>query len=235
MKKTVFEGTVNGTAYDNVQDYNEAIKKALASGEAINANSETKTIDTEDSLDNNISQGTPGTLFPGFEHCQSIDNLNTAFIDEIVKDYKGEPALRKVLTKYFAENLAPAINNLNLEASQEYKPMVEKIMAFLGQTDQECNKNLESMVEEADKLIKRAEELGKAAEALNKAIEINSTMAALYNEINEAVSGRIAALSDPTTAGICDCGCAREKDSASQCPESYMDGVRRLCKTIFGD
>lgn len=45
-QKTIFRGTVNGAQFDNVDDYNKAIKYALNMG-TCNASSETRTVDEE--------------------------------------------------------------------------------------------------------------------------------------------------------------------------------------------
>lgn len=45
-QKTIFRGTVNGAQFDNVDDYNKAIKHALSMG-TCNASSETRTVDEE--------------------------------------------------------------------------------------------------------------------------------------------------------------------------------------------
>lgn len=49
MKKTVFEGIVNGTKYDNVNDYNNAVQAALNANENVQASSHTEIVDVPDS------------------------------------------------------------------------------------------------------------------------------------------------------------------------------------------
>lgn len=48
MKKTVFEGVINGQVYNNVKEYNDVITTLLENGEAFEASTSTKTVETCD-------------------------------------------------------------------------------------------------------------------------------------------------------------------------------------------
>ena len=45
MRKTIFEGVINGQVYNNVQEYNDVIATLLANGETFTASTSTKTVD----------------------------------------------------------------------------------------------------------------------------------------------------------------------------------------------
>lgn len=45
MRKTIFEGVINGQVYNNVQEYNDVITTLLANGETFTASTSTKTVD----------------------------------------------------------------------------------------------------------------------------------------------------------------------------------------------
>jgi hypothetical protein len=51
MRKTIFEGVINGQVYNNVKEYNDVITTLLANGETFTASTSTKTIDVCDNCE----------------------------------------------------------------------------------------------------------------------------------------------------------------------------------------
>lgn len=115
--KTIFEGTVNGTKYNNVQDYNQALLNAINSGEQVEATSHTSQVEdvesqskTENSLslpefDLNTLNGDPShddLLIRAFTRNQISDSVCEAIIDDlnnasVEKREEGLNAYRKKL------------------------------------------------------------------------------------------------------------------------------------------
>ena len=239
MKKTIFEGTVNGTKFDNVQDYNNAITKALASGEPVNASSNTYTTDDITEADN--APGNDISLFPGFAHCSSLDSLNKEFIGAGLEIPEEE--FEDSINQLFDEKIAPAVAKMNKAQAERYKTYVEGIMRYLGeiagdydQLGRQIDDSLTKLNEEIDKLAK------KAQRAVDENRIVQST-ATLYNNINELVSNRIETLNQYPTK-IADykdrvdsngtCGrCDSDPHRCSGETNSYIEKVRKLVQTIF--
>ena len=51
MKKTIFEGVINGQVYNDVKEYNDVISTMIANGDVFEASTSTKTIDVCDNCE----------------------------------------------------------------------------------------------------------------------------------------------------------------------------------------
>ena len=239
MKKTIFEGIVNGVKFDNVKDYNDAITKAIATGEPIQASSNTKTVDE---LPNGAGQDI--SLFPGFAHCASLDSLDAEFIKtglEIPEDKFGE-----AIIKLLNETIKPAIGAMNEAEARRYKQLVEGIISHIGKLSGEYEQYGKKLDERLTALSNEIEKLAENAQAAANENRIVQVTASLYNDINEAISDRLATFVEPTiphpdiagavkqefgcghpdpcgAPGICGCS-----------PDDYITKVRKLVQTIFG-
>ena len=92
VKKTVFEGVVNGVKFDNVNEYNKHIAQLMDIGEPVNASTKTITID-EDVKEVANSCNNPFFKFPGFDDTEPeysyenrMDSLTGAETDNEVLD-----------------------------------------------------------------------------------------------------------------------------------------------------
>lgn len=250
MKKTIFEGTVNGAKFDNVQDYNNAIAQAIAKGEPINASSNTRTADEiqEPVVGQDIS------LFPGFAHCASLDSLDTDFIKAGLEIPSEQ--FDKAVLDLLDEKIIPAIDKMNKADATRYKTLVEGIMAHLGKISSEYEQYGRDLDARLEKLNKEIEVLARNAEAAVKENRIVQVTSALYGVINEAVSQRLAtftepSISHPNIAGAIGdkimgghqdsadepdaCGvCCGDPCTCGQATDDYIENVRKLVRTIFG-
>ena len=237
MKKTIFEGTVNGTKFDNVQDYNNAIAQAIAKGEPINASSNTRTTDEiqESSVGQDIS------LFPGFAHCASLDSLDMDFIKAGL-EIPSEQFDKSVLD-LFNKKIIPAIDKMNKVDAIQYKSLIEGIMAHLGKISSEYEQYGHDLDARLEKLNKEIEALAQNAEAAVKENHIVQATSALYSDINEAVSQRLATFAEPPVShsnsaedkiedGHPDSAC--EPSASDQSTVDYVENIRKLIRTIFG-
>ena len=241
MKKTIFEGTVNGAKFDNVQDYNNAIAQAIAKGEPINASSNTRTADEVHEL-----AGGPDiiSLFPGFGHCAALDSLDTDFIKAGL-EIPSEQFDKSVLD-LLNEKITPTINKMNKADATRYKSLVEGIMAHLGKISSEyerCGHDLDARLEKLNKEIEALEQDAETAVKENRIVQVTS---ALYDDINEAVSRRLATFAEPSVSHSNTAGATEDKiedghpDSAcepgarDQSTIDYVENVRKLIRTIFG-
>ena len=239
MKKTIFEGAVNGAKFDNVQDYNNAITKALASGESVNASSNTYTTDDTAEADN--TSGDDISLFPGFAHCNSLDSLNKEFINTGLEIPEEE--FEDSLSRLFNEKITPVVAKMDKARAERYKMLIEGIMRYLGeiasdydQLGQQIDNRLTKLNEEIDELAK------KAQRAIDENRIVQST-ASLYDNINELVSNRIEALNQHPTTGddhkdpaehkrTCGSDLGRPSDHDHDAC-NYIENIRKLVQTIF--
>lgn len=237
MKKTIFEGTVNGTKFDNVQDYNNAITKALANGEPINASSNTYTTDDITEADN--VSGNDISLFPGFAHCSSLDSLNKEFISAGLEIPEEE--FEDSIDQLYNEKIVPAVAKMNKAGAERYKMLIEGIMRYLGEIACDYDQLGRQLDDRLTKLNEEIDELAKKAQRAVDENRIVQSTATLYNNINELVSNRIEALNQHPTKIADQKDPVDPKDACGRCDSrnynreanNYIEKVRKLVQTIF--
>lgn len=239
MKKTVFEGTVNGATYNTVQDYNEAIQRAIAAGEPINTSSSTKTVDTEDKIAE-PSAGPTISMFPGFAHCKTLRDLDESFIAAGLE--MPAPQFDAATERLLEGTLLPAIAKMNLADASFYKQSIEVILGFLGKTMGKRLRSAEEADAALDALVAQLRQLEENCARGKEETRVVASTANIYNRLNEAVSQRIDELTprghlDPVGApGACGrcgcdpCGCPTNPAD----PNDYVARVHKLIDTIFG-
>ena len=140
MKKIVFKGTVNGKEFNDVKSYNEALQKAIALGEVINAQSHTETV-------NELPQKTEEDIcmLPGFENFDEyyIDKLVTGNREQDKEAYKKweeelSDAFAKVLDKVFL---------MDLEEIKSYSEELEDALQCIEEDKKDNNKVIEELEE----------------------------------------------------------------------------------------
>ena len=86
MKKTVFEGKVNGQVFDNVNDYNACLQAMLDMGKDVEASSSTKIVECD------CECGCDSKCECECEKCQKVDNkplkANVNFLPGFESDNK---------------------------------------------------------------------------------------------------------------------------------------------------
>ena len=85
MKKVIFEGVVNDVKFDNVEDYNKAITKAVARGEEVHANTQTKMVDEPEKPEVDYTKRA-NILFPGLGASDVLTEQMFTDVDKIYKE-----------------------------------------------------------------------------------------------------------------------------------------------------
>lgn len=189
MKRTIFEGTVNGEKFDNVQDYNARVKELIESGQFESASSSTRVEEYERTGYCRICDDTPtveGTLtttadnLPWEEDCDCTECVNP-FEDEDLSFYpyldEDDPLYLDILVTDHRET--------NREVLAEVTRVFEKCKRYIidaledPDTDIESKKNyledikeiVENLVADKKDTLEAIKKVEKKAEDLRKEYE----------------------------------------------------------------
>lgn len=163
MKRTVFEGTINGVKYDNVNEYNQAMVEALKSGQPVEASTNTKTIDTEDpqpeskpveatipEIDEDAEARMMMVAYPGFAHCLDGRNLDEAFLEANIN---VDPEKFSEDCKKLATTIIPKIiNQMTSETLENYESDLSLIIEHLKEMKDERQKKKEALAQRIKQL-----------------------------------------------------------------------------------
>lgn len=233
MKKVIFEGTVNGTTYDNVEDYNAAVKEALRSGN-VEASSQTRQVDTEDEdlQDSNVELGVD--LFPGFEHCEDIDSLDSAFISSALGI--GLDQFKEKASHLVEDVLKEHVEKLTNAEMTLYKEYIQKIRKHLNEIARDYKGMAEQYSHHLEDLLEELEELEEATKHASDEASVVNTTAKIYEDLERIVDERLNSCTQSLSAG-----CEYKKPEQSkpeqptQAPSDYANNIIKLCKMIFGE
>lgn len=147
-KKKVFKGVINGQEFDNVQEYNTRMNELIASGEDIEATSQTSIQDVED-----VCSGEPDCdkcVDTGEEFVNMLPGFNPrstqgSFLNELVTDNPNldEENFNKVY-KYHNENYPKMINKINhmdYYAAKGYLNDINVVLAEITDVDSDVKKS----------------------------------------------------------------------------------------------
>ena len=119
-KKKVFKGIINGQEFDNVQEYNARMNELVASGEDIEASSQTSIQDVEDTCEDE-------------NDCCKETNTNEEFVN-MLPGFNPRTALNSFLNELVTEN--PSLDEENLIKVHNYhKDNLPKIIEKIGKMD----------------------------------------------------------------------------------------------------
>ena len=147
-KKKVFKGIINGQEFDSVQEYNIRMSELIASGEDIEATSQTSIQDVED-----VCNGEPDcdkcadtteefvNMLPGF----NPRSTQGSFLNELVTDNPNldEENFAKV-RKYHSENypkMVDKIKQMDYHAIKGYLNDINVVLAEITDIDSDVKKN----------------------------------------------------------------------------------------------
>lgn len=151
MAKTkVFKGIINGQEFDNVQAYNTRMNELIASGEDIEATSQTSIQDVEDVCteenENDCSKGTNTgeefvNMLPGFNPRTALNS----FLNELVTENPNldEENFAKV-RKYHEENypkMVDKIERMDYHAAKGYLNDINVVLTEITNADSDVKKS----------------------------------------------------------------------------------------------
>lgn len=162
MKKTVFEGIVNGTKYNNVNDYNEAVKTAIDSGENVKASSKTEIVE----VSNNENVGF------------SVDDL-------VSKEQKELETALNQLSDSFVNLPTDQKENVYC-AVKDAKTYVENCMDSLAKDVDRLDTQATEIQDHIDKLNEKYNKVTAEADSLNEKYDKLSMISDCFDDIAEA-------------------------------------------------
>ena len=194
-KKKVFKGIINGQVFDSVQEYNTRMSELIASGEDIEASSQTSIQDVEETCDCkdecgkdiDISEGVVNML-PGF----NPRSTQGSFLNELVTDNPNldEENFAKV-RKYHSENYSKMVDKINHMDYYEAKGYLNDINVVLTEIT-----DVDSDVKKSDKdICRRIANLQKNLENIKRSYRVIEEYRNLYEELKSHVVSRIGDLS----------------------------------------
>lgn len=149
-KKKVFKGIINGQEFDNVQEYNTRMNELIASGEDIEATSQTSIQDVEDVCteenENDCNKGTSTgeefvNMLPGFNPRTALNS----FLNELVTENPNldEENFAKV-RKYHDENfpkMVDKIERMDYHAAKGYLNDINVVLTEITNADSDVKKS----------------------------------------------------------------------------------------------
>ena len=146
MKKTVFEGVINGQVYNNVKEYNDVISAMIAKGEAFEASTSTKTIDVCDNCES--EQCTCGecqapaiNLYFGFDDDQPVADK---FLD-IDEDNDNTISLIEEEMETQLDGISSVIKRMSIAELNAYLKDVNVIISSLKDADANNDEAIEQL------------------------------------------------------------------------------------------
>lgn len=242
MKKTVFEGKVNGQVFDNVNDYNACLQAMLDMGENVEASSSTKIVNMGDTCCEDEAPTKPlkasVNFLPGFE----TDN-KSAYVDELV--VVNDEEFDSVFDKKISE-LTDKYNEVRIAVSDpvnnrdKKKVYLDKVHKILGIIDQDYDKNLaamDSVDEKLEKLMNDVRELELMKKTLMKADKVIQMYGDWYDSVSSVIQDNL----DNACKCCCDGPCCGEEppitttEKVVEEPVSvHLGGFENLLKAVFG-
>lgn len=199
-KKKVFKGIINGQEFDNVQAYNTRMNELIASGEDIEATSQTSIQDVEDvcTEENDCDKGTTDTteefvnMLPGFNPRTSLNS----FLNELVTENPNldEENFAKVC-KYHDENypkMIDKIEQMDYHAAKGYLNDINVVLTEITNTDSDVKKNDNDIREHIASLEEQLKDVERCYRVIKEYRD-------LYQELKSRVVNRINHLNRNTS------------------------------------
>lgn len=245
MKKTVFEGKVNGQVFDNVNDYNACLQAMLDMGKDVEASSSTKIVECD------CECGCDSKCECECEKCQKVDNKplkanvnflpgfesdnKSAYIDDLVvledSEYDSKlEAINESMKKIYCD-IKAALNDPTNDIHKN-EVYLKKVRDIINVIDEDYNKNKEALAKTNTKINSVETELNELREiqdTLYKAELVIEMYGKWYNEVQNMVEDNITRLKNSeNNVNI-------EKAEAVKQPVSTnVGGFENLLKAVFG-
>lgn len=187
MKETKFKGIVNGVEFDNVNDYNTAITKAIKEDVLKSASSSTEVVDCECTCDcdcecenctcnANMLPGFSGNLV-GTEYVDNYIDGNDKIFEKNVENLKKELGdnLEKIINK---------IQKMDKAGLQEYMVDIDGVMASIQY-------DTEATVGVIKKLDAELEKLREKLYVADRAVKVLNVWRDNYKAIRNAVTNEL--------------------------------------------
>ena len=245
MKKTVFEGKVNGQVFDNVNDYNACLQAMLDMGKDVEASSSTKIVECD------CECGCDSKCECECEKCQKVDNKplkanvnflpgfesdnKSAYIDDLVvlegSEYDSKlEAIDESMEKIYCDIKTALKDPANdLHKKEVY---LKKVRDIINVIDEDYNKNKEALAKTNTKINSVETELNELKEiqdTLRKAELVIEMYGKWYNEVQDMVEDNLTRLknSENNVNG-------EKAENVKQPVSTNVGGFENLLKAVFG-
>lgn len=186
MKKTIFNGVVNGVNYDCVEDYNNAVTAALKEGKDVEAHSNTQITEVPDEECKCCNCNDDSTAinfnFKGMME-QDIDHLEES-LEDFKQAFNGLPCeLKKSMMQLVKETKVIAERQLKVTEKDidamdaqiaETSERIDSICEHINELEKQIDiydKQVEELSEKADKQQENYCKLSMVSEALGEVIQ----------------------------------------------------------------
>lgn len=221
---TKFEGMVNGVSFDTVEEYNEAVQKAIESGVGFTASTRTYTVEDSEKKNEQVNTEWRPADLPEYDLGKIDDKFTNEDLDVVLASFHSDVA---DLTK---ENILQKVQKEH-PSTDTLRQLVDKIAKFEHQL--KCTENASAakitiMRENNDlseSLLKRIEKLNydndcikKQLDILNKSSQVLKKEIGFYNEVLDSINREYPTLSkDEDNEPVCKerCSCKDEDNEAA--------------------
>lgn len=229
--KTIFKGTVNGKEFDDVKAYNEALLKAINSGEAVKATSKTESEEeTEEPDDFSYLDPSEDIYKDGFLYADRLVNGDDeddawAYADERERlEARMEEILNAIEDNHEDIDVAALI--------ERYKAAVDDV-ADDRDRNQATIKSLCKKIETAKEEIKDLEEQLKIAQHADIVIDLyKEHFTDVVTSLDEWLETSMKNTEEPEecTCQSCDCTECKSKEDTK---EDLYNSIMKLMREIF--
>lgn len=198
-KKKVFKGVINGQAFNNVQEYNTRMNELIASGEDIEASSQTSIQDVEDVEDvctgENCDTESFVNMLPGFNPRSDKGN----FLNELVTNNPNldEENFAKVCN-FHKTNLPKMINkiqNMDYHALMGYLNDINVVLSEI--------KNANDIVAHNDTNVRNnIKQLQQELKDINRCYRVIEEYEGLYYELKSQIESRMNTLNTSSSKPV---------------------------------
>lgn len=222
MKKVIFEGIVNGTKYDNADEYNEALVAAMKTG-TWECSHSARTVDAADE-DQVESDTVPDYMYPGFKHCIGA-HCDDKFIGEaLAQDANKILAVHKATLNEIRED----ISYLSNTALEKYDKNVQNIRDFIAKEKGDRINKKEALEAQINRLKK------DLADTIAE-IAVVSEFGETYNKIEDIVTDAQMARQEKVIVQELEKPEGDPVNDKGDELEMTLRGLMKLAKEIFPD
>lgn len=215
MKKTVFEGVINGQVYKNVKEYNDVISTMIANGEVFEASTSTKTIDVCDKCESEqctCCEVPAINLYFGFDDDQPVADK---FLD-IDEDNDNTISLIEEEMETQLDGISSVIKRMSIAELNAYLKDVNVIMSSLKAADAQNDEAIDQLESRLCFLMDSS--------------NLHSIFIDYYNNINSMIVDRVSEL----TSDKCKENCNINTTIKEKTPQIETDFATAFGK-IFGE
>lgn len=152
MKKVIFEGVVNGVKFDNVEDYNKAITKAVARGEEVHASTQTKMVDEPEKSEVDYTKRA-NILFPGLGTSDVLTEQMFTDVDKIYKEICDMD--EDDMSALVADTVYEELCDMDEDELGMYEEDLGKICGFISDYQTETSNKIGATTQMIDNITQR--------------------------------------------------------------------------------